>query len=37
MAVKPLAAKALFTKTDLKPYGIKSTDDLEDIEAVTAM
>jgi len=34
MAVKPLPAKALFTRTDLKPYAIKSTDDLEDIEAL---
>ncbi|WP_420403219.1 Lon protease family protein [Nisaea sp.] len=34
MAVKPLAAKALFTRTDLKPHSIQSTDDLEDIEAL---
>ena len=34
MPVKPLAATALYTKTDLRALSIKSTEDLEDIEAL---
>ena len=34
MPVKSLAAKDLYTKTDLRPLAIKSTDDLQDIEAL---
>ncbi|UUX51917.1 AAA family ATPase [Nisaea acidiphila] len=34
MTVKPLAAKSLFTRTDLTSRDIQSTDDLEDIEAL---
>jgi len=34
MSVKPLAAKALYTRTSLRSLSIESTDGLEDIEAL---
>ncbi|MEQ8332383.1 AAA family ATPase [Nisaea sp.] len=34
MSVKPLSVKDLYTRTTLRPLSIKSTDDLEDIEAL---
>jgi len=34
MPVKPLTAKDLYTRTDLRPLSIKSTEDLKDIEAL---